>query len=292
MATTPESSKQENTYFIQDSGAELARVIELERVLTRGMGGLLPEHPDPSALVASSHRVLDVACGPGGWSLDLVQAYPHLQVEGFDIDQRMIDYANSQARVAGLDNASFRVMNAAGPLDYPDNYFDLVNARWLAVIPTDVYERAVRELVRITRPGGIIRLTENEQYSISNGPAFERLSGMFLQAVKRAGNTHSPDGRSTGLTPLLGRFLRNAGCQHIQMKPFVIDWSAGAAEHEPVYRVLSVFIQLLQPFLIKVGVTTKEEFERLYNEAEIEMHSDDFCALWYFLTVWGTKSNA
>jgi ubiquinone/menaquinone biosynthesis C-methylase UbiE len=292
MATTPESSRQENTYFIQDSGAELARVIELERVLTRGMGGLLPEHPDPSALVASFHRVLDVACGPGGWSLDLVQAYPHLQVEGFDIDQRMIDYANSQARVAGLDNARFRVMNAAGPLDYPTNYFDLVNARWLAVIPTDVYERAVRELVRITRPGGIIRLTENEQYSISNGPAFESLSGMFLQAVKRAGNTHSPDGRSTGLTPLLGRFLHNAGCQSIQMKPFVIDWSAGAAEHEPVYRVLSVFIQLLQPFLIKVGVTTKEEFERLYNEAEIEMHSDDFRALWYFLTVWGTKSNA
>ena len=204
--------------FIQDSGAELARVIALERVLTRGMGGLLPEQPNLSTLMASHHRILDVACGPGGWALDLVQAYPHLQVEGFDIDPRMIDYANSQARVAGLDNARFRVMNAAGPLDYPDDYFDLVNARWLAVIPTTVYERAVRELARITRPGGIIRLTENEQYSISNGPAFERLSGMFLQAVKRAGNTLSPDGRSTGLTPLLPRFLQNAGCENIQLK--------------------------------------------------------------------------
>ena len=193
MTTTPEPSRRENTYFIQDSGAELARVIELERVLTRGMGGLLPEHPDPSALLAPFHRVLDVACGPGGWSLDLVQAYPHLQVEGFDIDPRMIDYANSQARVAGLDNASFQVMNAASPLDFPDNYFDLVNARYLAVIPIDVYERTVREIARITRPGGIIRLTENEQYSISNGPAFEKLSGMFLQAIKRAGNSRSPD---------------------------------------------------------------------------------------------------
>src|SRR5260370_41638149 len=125
MATTPESSKQENTYFIQDSGAELARVIELERVLTRGMGGLLPEHPDPSALVASFHRVLDVACGPGGWSLDLVQAYPYLQVEGFDIHQRMIDYPNSQARGAELDNANVRLLNAARPLYYPNNSFDL-----------------------------------------------------------------------------------------------------------------------------------------------------------------------
>src|SRR5260370_30654635 len=139
MATTPESSKQENTYFIQDSGAELARVIELERVLTRGMGGLLPEHPDPSALVASFHRVLDVACGPGGWSLDLVQAYRHLQVEGFDIDQRMIDYTNSQAQVAGLDNASFRMLNASEPHAYPFNYYDLVKSLWFSVIPTALY---------------------------------------------------------------------------------------------------------------------------------------------------------
>src|SRR5258708_19773238 len=94
MATTPESSKQENTYFIQDSGAELARGIELERVLTRGMGGLLPEHPDPSALVASFHRFLDVACGPGGGSLDLVQASPHFPLASFHINHRIIHYTN------------------------------------------------------------------------------------------------------------------------------------------------------------------------------------------------------
>jgi len=219
----------------------------------------------------------------------MAQTYPHLEVMGFDIDDRMINYATTQARVGRVDNASFKVMNAVNPLDYPDNFFDLVNARYLAVIPINTWPKVIQELMRITRPGGFIRLTEVEQYSITNGPAFEKLSRMFLQAVKLAGNTSSPDGRSTGLTPLLGRFLRNGGCQNIQRKPSVIDWSAGMEEHEAVYQVLRPFIKLVQPFLIKMGVTTQEEADQLFHEAEIEMMSDDFCALWYLLTVWGNK---
>jgi hypothetical protein len=38
-----------------------------------------------------------------------------------------------------------------------------------------------------------------------------------------------------------------------------------------------------------MGVTTQEEVDQLYHEAEIEMLADDFCALWYLLTVWGEK---
>jgi ubiquinone/menaquinone biosynthesis C-methylase UbiE len=284
-----EPSKSENTYFIHDSAAELARLVEQEHTLARALGGLLPEHPDQSAFLAPFQRVLDAACGSGGWVLELARMYPHLQVMGFDIDARMIAYANTQAHVGGLDNASFQVMDARVPLDYPDNFFDLVNARYLAVIPIEAWPRVMQELFRIARSGGIIRLTENEQYSLTNGPAFEKLSGMFIQALKRAGNISSPDGRTTGLTPMLARFLRDAGCQNIQRRPFVIDWSSGMEAHEAIFQDLRVAIKLLQPFLIKMGVTTPEEADHLYREAEIEMLSDDFCALWYFLTVWGEK---
>lgn len=200
MATTPEPSKSESTYFIRDSGAELARLIEQEHALARALGGLLPEHPNPSAFLAPSQRVLDAACGSGGWVLSLAQAYPHLQVMGFDIDARMIAYANTQAQAGGLDNASFQVMDARQPLDYPNNFFDLVNARWLGGIGPDKWTSTIQEFLRITRPGGIIRLTETETFSLSNGPAFERLSSLFTQALKRAGLSLSPDGRSYGIT--------------------------------------------------------------------------------------------
>jgi len=289
MATTPEQSKSESAYFIRDSGAELARLVGQEHALAKALGGLLPEHPDPSAFLTPFHRLLDAACGSGGWVLSIAQAYPHLQVMGFDIDARMIAYANTQAQVGGMSNASFQVMDARQPLDYPADFFDLVNARWLGGIGPDKWTSAIREFLRITRPGGTIRLTETETFSLTNGPAFEKLSSLFTQALKRAGLSLSPDGRNYGITPMLGRFMRDAGCQNIQRKPFVVDWSAGMEAHDVIAEDIRVLIKLLQPFLIKTGMTTQEEFDQLYQEAELEMLSDDFCALWNFLTVWGEK---
>lgn len=289
MATTPNHSTGESTYFIKDSGAELARLVEQERFFQKALGGLLPEYADLPAFLAPFHRVLDVACGSGGWVLEMARQYPHIEVIGFDIDARMIDYANTQAQVAGFDNASFRVMNAAEPLDFPDNYFDLVNARFMAVIGAAAWPAVTRELYRITRPGGIIRLTETEQYTISNKPAFERLSSAFLEAERRAGLTISPNGPTSGQTVMLARFLRDAGCINIRRRPQVIDWSTGTEEHEPMFQDLRMFIKLLQPFIIGIGVLTQEESDRLYQEAELEMISEDFCALLNFLTVWGEK---
>jgi ubiquinone/menaquinone biosynthesis C-methylase UbiE len=295
MAITPEPLKPERSesrYFVQDSGAELARLVEQEQAFTKALGGLIPEHPDLNTFLAPFHRVLDVACGSGGWVLSLAQAYPHLEVMGFDIDERMINYANTQAHVGGLDNASFRVMDLNQPLDYPDNSFDLVSARFMTVIPTMVWPSAERELVRMTRPGGIIRHTEAEHYSVTNGPAFETLSGMWLRAFKKSGCTFSPDGRNTGNTPVLRRMLREAGCQNIQIKPWVIDWSAGAPDHDAFFEDIRTLMKLVQPFLIGMGETTQEEADQLYQQAEMEMVSKDFCALWYLLTAWGEKPKA
>ena len=39
-------------------------------------------------------------------------------------------------------------------------------------------------------------------------------------------------------------------------------------------------MKLVQPFLIGMGETTQEEADRLYHQAEMEMLSEDFCALW------------
>src|SRR5436853_7316422 len=173
MTTTPESSENDNKYFITDSEAELARLVGQERVISKALGGLLPEHADQAAFVAPLQRVLDAACGPGGWVLNMAQTYPHLQVMGFDIDANMISYATTQAQIGKLEHASFRVMNALDSPDYPDTLFELVNARYLAVIGRSAWPRVMQELFRITRPGGFIRLTETEDTSVTTSPAFE-----------------------------------------------------------------------------------------------------------------------
>jgi ubiquinone/menaquinone biosynthesis C-methylase UbiE len=292
MAVTPEPlepTRNDSSYFIKDSGAELARLVEQERAFAKALGGLLPEQPDEAAFLAPMRGVLDVACGSGGWALTLAQAYPHLEVMGFDIDERMINYANTQAHASGLENASFRVMDARKPLDYVADSFDLVNARWISVIGTKAWPGTIREMVRIARPGGVIRITESEDFGLTSSPAFEQLSQLFIRALKQGGISFSPTGRTTGQTPRLARFLRDAGCRHIQQKAFVIDWSAGTDAHEEMFQDHRALLKLIQPYLINMGLTTQEEVDRLHREAEIEMLSPDFSALWYLLTVWAYK---
>ena len=45
----------------------------------------------------------------------------------------------------------------------------------------------------------------------------------------------------------------------------------------------------MQPLLLKTGVATQDEADRLYEQAMEEMQSEDFCSLAFILTAWGQK---
>ena len=94
---------------------------------------------------------------------------------------------------------------------------------------------------------------------------------------------------TAGQTVMLNRFLRDAGCQNIQHQVFAINWSAGTADHAAMVEDHLAILKLTQPFLLKLGLATEGETDRLYRETEIQMHLDDFCALWYLYTIWGKK---
>ena len=145
-----------------------------------------------------------------------------------------------------------------------------------------------QQCVRVTCPGGIICLTEAEN-GISTSSACEKISALCARAMQVAGYSFSPDGRYLGITPMLGRFLREAGCQHVQQQAHVIDYSVDTDVHRSMFTNFNVLIELLKPLLFKTGVTTVDELERLHREATIEMLSDDFCGVWFLLSVWVTK---
>jgi ubiquinone/menaquinone biosynthesis C-methylase UbiE len=282
-----EQSPNDSTYMLStESAAEMARLMHQDRLLTKGMGGLFPERND----VPTMRLILDVACGPGGWVLDVAHHYPDLEVVGIDISNSMIEYAQAQARVEQLGNVRFQIMDAMKPLHFPDNTFDLVNARFLVgFLPKAYWTMFVQECLRITRPGGVIRLTEFDEPGTTNSPAFEEWKAITFRAVSQAGLPSSPDGRHFGITPLLDHFLHKAGCQNIGQRVHVINFSLGSEAHKVMYDNCMVAFKLVQPFLIKLKVITQEEADQKYERMLQEMWAEDFCALWYYLTVWGQK---
>jgi len=287
MSSSPmNSSQSENTYFIDhESGAEMARLLDQDRLYTEAMGGFFSERSDLSTI----KRILDIGCGPGGWVQEVAFAYPEKEVVGIDSSTTMISYAQAQANVQHLENASFLVMDATEPLAFEDQSFDLVNARLIAFLTPQQWPGLVQECLRILRPGGILRLTECQGPGITNSAAFEQQVSFFAQALYRAGQSYSPDGRQLGIVPMLSSFLRRAGCQHIGHRAHMIDFSAGEAAHALWSRDMKVFFKLLQPFFIATGVTTQEEADKLYAQMEIDMLSDDFSGVHLFTTVWGEK---
>ena len=286
MANPDDSIQQESTYVIDaESGAEMARLINQERLVTRIMGGVFPENLDLSHV----SRILDIGCGPGGWVLDVAFEYPQKEVVGIDICQQMIEYARAHAQAQGLNNASFQVMNALEKLAFPDASFDVVNARFInPFMLKESWPALMKEVLRILRPGGTLLLTDTE-WSISNSPAFEKLGEILTRAAVVSGRSFSPDGRHVGITPMLGRFLRDAGFVDIQKKAYVDEFSAGTQEYGDTYQDLLIAFQLLEPFLVLTKMTTPEDYQVLYQQVLAEMMLDTFCAVGYFLTVWGKK---
>ncbi|HEY4383051.1 MAG TPA: class I SAM-dependent methyltransferase [Ktedonobacteraceae bacterium] len=103
----PTDSTQNSYYIDPDSASETARLINQAHMLTEAMGGPLADHKD----ITHIHDILDLACGPGEWVLELASRYPEKQVMGVDISQRMLEYAQLQALRNHRHNAHFREMD-------------------------------------------------------------------------------------------------------------------------------------------------------------------------------------
>ncbi|HLZ55922.1 MAG TPA: class I SAM-dependent methyltransferase [Ktedonosporobacter sp.] len=281
----------ENSYALdQESTVEMHRLLEQDLLLNQHMGGLFPLDSDLTTI----HDILDIACGPGGWAQEVAFAHRDKRVVGIDISNAMLTYARAQAGIQGLGNARFLFMDATSPLLFPEASFDMVNARFLiGFMWKEAWPALVAECVRVTRPGGMIRLTETDTsgMGVTNSVALETINRMIMKACSRSGRSFYPEEESNhlALTPMLPRFLEQAGCQAIREVPHMINYSAGTPAHSGICKNLQIAMKLVHPFLLKLRIAGSQELETLYQQMLEEMQSDEFRGIWYFTSAYGRK---
>jgi ubiquinone/menaquinone biosynthesis C-methylase UbiE len=281
----PRGQDNPSNYFVEDrsSNPEMIRLMIQDRTITEGVGGPLSEQPDPASL----HRVLDIGCGPGGWLLETAFRYPHMELTGIDISWRMIEYARAEAQAQKLsDRVEFLVMDALRLLGFPDGSFDLVNARLASsfMLIKD-WPRLLQEMLRVTRPGGTVRVTEGGNIQDSS-PALTRLGQMMFSAGYKAGQSISSE--QWGITSILAQLLSESGCQSVYTKAYTLEYPAGTVAAQNFAQDSMYLFQTLLPFLRKWDCAP-EDYDAIYEQALIEMQQKDFHATWDFLTAWGTK---
>lgn len=285
MATS--SQPYSGTYFVQDqqNQEELIRLAEQDQLITISMGEVLAEQTDPGRF----RQVLDVACGVGGWVIKAAKTYPDMTLVGIDINQHMIAYAQEQAMKQQVDDrVEFRVMDALRPLDFPWASFDLVNLRFaLGFVRTWEWSRLIGSLMRVLRPDGIIRLTEEHVIHQSSSPASMRFCEMLLCALFRSGHLFTQE--SSSLTDRLASLLHQQNGQQVQTQPYTLYYQAGTPEGQAYIRDGIRVLRTLRPFLEKWGCIN-EDYEELSQAVYRELHQPDFTASWHLVTIWAKKA--
>lgn len=99
-------------------------------------------------------RFLDVAAGTGGLSLPAARL--GAKVFATDWSPQMIQRFEARVREQGLSDAEGRVMDCHS-LDFADGSFDVTGSQFGVMLVPD-QPRALREMVRVTRPGGRVLL--------------------------------------------------------------------------------------------------------------------------------------
>jgi ubiquinone/menaquinone biosynthesis C-methylase UbiE len=286
MSNTPDR-EHPSTYFVQDRSnrEEITRLQIQDQMITAGMGGVLPEQPHPIRF----KRILDVGCGTGDWLIETARAYPMTSVlVGVDVSSTLLAYAKAQAAHQQMaDRLEFRVMDALRRLDFPADSFDLVNQRLgMSYLRTWDWPKLLREYQRVTRPGGVIRITECS-FPVSGSTALTRLSGQFIHALSQAGHLFTPDDPN-GVITELPALLQRQGLADVQACMHSLEHRTGTAEGESFYKDVQVMFRTLLPFFRKWS-RVPDDYEEIYQQALHDIQQPGFVATWNLLTVWGTN---
>src|SRR5262249_55624685 len=146
----------------------------------------------------------------------------------------MLEYARAQAQALHLDGrVQFQTMDALRVLEFPDASFDLVNQRFGASwLRTWEWTKILLEYQRVSRPGGIIRITEPNVVEC-NSPALTKLYNIALETFHRSGRlfTASRDGATSQLV----RLMTQHAIEDVQTRVHTLVYRAGTIEHQCFY---------------------------------------------------------
>ena len=108
--------------------------------------------------IEDAHEVLNVGCGIGVGPASIAKKY-NCRAVGVDISEKMIEWSRQRAREERVeDKVEFRVADVL-ELPFEADQFDVVFCESVLIFVEDK-PRAIRECVRVTKPGGYVGLNE------------------------------------------------------------------------------------------------------------------------------------
>ncbi len=159
--------------------------------------------------INESNKICDFGCGLGNLLIDINNKYPNAELTGIEI----LDEQYNEALHACKEKENITIKKESVLKNtLPDNFFDITYCRYLLEHVNSPVE-VVKEMLRVTKPGGKIYCQENDMYNVIFYPeikGFNKLLKMFCNLqIKKGGD------------PYIGRKLfdifKKASCINLEL---------------------------------------------------------------------------
>lgn len=196
-------------------------------------------------------EVLSVGCGPGVLLNEVCELHPSIRATGIDISADRVQEALQRNR----ENPRLKfVRGDAQAMPFPSDSFDLVYSRMLLQYLREK-EKAVAEMVRVCKPGGLVLLQDLDGQLLWHYP--EEVS--VQRAIEKVLAALAP----TGFDPFVGRKLfwlgQKAGLKKLDVQVESYHLIAGAIEQ-----------RLLKQWELKLDIAKSQMAKALGSKAEAE----------------------
>lgn len=142
--------------------------------------------------------LLDVGCGPGTITADLARLVAPGRVTALERTDAALALAREEIARQGIDTVEFMVGDVHDLLDIPDDHFDVVHAHQVLAHVADP-SRALTEMRRVARPGGIVAVRDGDYGGFVWAPQVPELDEWLALYHRLA--------RAAGGEPDAGRWL-------------------------------------------------------------------------------------
>jgi ubiquinone/menaquinone biosynthesis C-methylase UbiE len=208
-------------------------------------------------------KILDAGCGTGAVTRKIAQLSKQGISIGIDLDPLFIETAKTLAENEGISNILFEQGNI-DEISYEDGFFDRAYCR-LVLMHVDDPVKTVRELIRVTKKGGLVAISDNDDGIIISYPHAPK----FQELWKKFGQMSGEKGMNRYIGRELFSILSQAGLSSIQVFPFPMH---GTQENPAMLRgLVSVPMQILatsKDKMVEEGWFTEEEYREMVIEVE------------------------
>lgn len=217
-----------------------------------------------AAPIRSPESILDVGSGTGRWATEMAMLFPRARVVGVDVVAPQAD-EKAASVLPHPANYTFVAGNVLEGLAFPDASFAYTHQRYMiGAIPRDRWPGAVKELARVTQPGGWIELVEAGT-SRGGGPALSTVDEWVASVL--AGK-----GLDIHLAPRLREFLTDAGAHDVTVREVPLPLGAyGGRIGALVESDYFAAVHAMRGPVVALGIADAEQYDQTVQAARDEV---------------------